>query len=114
MSYSLARFAASEVVCAPRYVPNKSLNLIIFWRSVTFGAQSQILPISRFRSSLRASYTGNALRVKFQPIDLSGEAKQTASTIHTSADLFSQLFPVSGLLYELTYSGNALRVIENL
>ncbi len=51
--------------------------------------------------------------VKIDTIDLSGEAKQTASTIHTSAPLFFQLFPVSELLYELTYSGNALRVIGN-
>ena len=48
--------------------------------------------------------------VQFQPIDLSGEAKQTSHDRNTSADLFSQLSPVSELLYELTYSGNALRV----
>ena len=51
--------------------------------------------------------------VKFQTIDLSGEAKQTPKSPHTSADLFSQLSPVSELLYELTYSGNALRIIGN-
>ena len=48
--------------------------------------------------------------VKFQPIDLSGEAKQTPKSPHTSADLFLQLSPVSELLSELTYTGNALRV----
>jgi len=51
--------------------------------------------------------------VKFQTIDLSGEAKQAPKSPHTSAPLFVQLFPVSELLYELTYSGNALRVIES-
>ena len=49
--------------------------------------------------------------MKSQTMDLSGEAKQTPKVPHTSADLFSQLSPVSELLYELTYSGNALRVI---
>ena len=48
--------------------------------------------------------------VQFQPIDLSGEAKQTSHDRNTSAPLFLQLSPVSELLYELTYSGNALRV----
>ena len=51
--------------------------------------------------------------VKFQPIDLSGEAKQTSHDRNTSAPLLLQLSPVSELLYELTYSGNALRVIGN-
>ena len=51
--------------------------------------------------------------IKIETIDLSGEAKQTSHDRKTSPDLFSQLSPVSELLYELTYSGNALRVIQS-
>ena len=39
--------------------------------------------------------------IKFQPIDLSGEAKQAGSTTHNAAPLFFAIVPVSELLSEL-------------
>ena len=39
--------------------------------------------------------------VQFQPLDLSGDAKQTSHVIYTSAPLFFHFLLVSELLYEL-------------
>ena len=39
--------------------------------------------------------------IKFQSIDLSGDAKQTSHVIYTSAPLFFGILLVSELLYEL-------------
>ena len=41
--------------------------------------------------------------IKIEPIDLSGEAKQAAKVINTSAPLFLDFSPVSELLSELLY-----------
>ena len=41
--------------------------------------------------------------IKFQPIDLSGDTKQTAKVLNTSAPLLLSFSPVSELLYELLH-----------